>query len=265
VTIFVEIVLFVIFLYLLYQYRDYWAFIVSIFLLGLVMEVLGVDYVHAYDYHGFLVMPFGVPLAIPAGWALIIFTSVQIVRRSRLPEFLYPFATAFFTVLIDIALDPVMAHAGLWVWKKGLEPTTDFLGIPLYNFWGWFLAGFVVGLSYMFIVNVKKPSWWMYILWGALYPPVWIALMFGLKYVPYLVMYYVLWGLVLFIGIIVRVWGFAKDVVPQDIVMIRWAFYLTSLVVFFWSGLYASKPYIIVPVILSLLIEIFGTSMYDVL
>ncbi len=264
-TIFIELLLIFMFLYMLYQYRDYWAFIVSIFLLGLIMEVLGVNYIHAYDYHGFLLMPFGVPLAIPSGWAIIIFTSIQIIGRSNLSIVLYPFATAFFTLIIDIALDPVMAHAGVWVWKKGLQPSTDFMGIPLYNFWGWFLAGFVVGLSYIFLSNMRKPAWWIYVMWGLSYPILWLSGIFALKYVPYLVMYYVLWGLMLFIGIIVKLYGFTKEVVPQDIVMIRWAFYLTSFIVFFWSGLYATKPYLIVPVVLSLLIEIFGTSMYDVL
>jgi len=259
-----ELMLFAIFFYLLYQYRQQWLFILSIFALGLVMEILGVHVAKAYDYHGFYVMPASVPLAIPAGWAIIIFSSVQIVKRSNLPELLYPFAVAFFTLIIDIALDPVMANAGVWVWKRGLK-SLDFMGIPLYNFWGWFLAGFVVGISCMFLFNVKNASLTLYAIWGISYPILWFIIFSILRYVPYVILYQLLWFIVLITGILIRLYGFSRNVINVDILFMRLSFYIASLVVLFWSRLYITAPYVIVAVVTSLLIEIFVTSHLDVL
>ncbi len=264
-AIFFEILIYLMFAYILYEYRREWVFLLSLFTLGLIMELVGVNIFHAYEYHGYLIMPFGVPISIPCAWAVIIFGVNKIVSRSNVPSIFYPFVFGFYTLLLDIAMDPIMSYAGMWVWKRGTSPSLDFFSVPLYNFIGWFLAGFVVGVGYIFLSASKRPSVYSYVIWGILYPILWFPLMYLLKFVPYLVNYYILWGLMLFIGIIVRVYGFTKEVVSLDILFVRWSFYLSSLVVFIWSKLYIDKPYLIVPLVLSILIEIFGTSMYDIL
>ncbi len=263
VILFLEFLLILLFLYVLYQNREDWALMLIFFLLGLSMEVIGVDVVHAYTYKGFLIAPYSVPIAIPLAWSVILYTSFKLVRSLGGPVWFIPFASAFFTVLLDLAMDPVMSSAGVWTWLRGSLPS-DFFGVPLYNFWGWFLAGFVAGLCALKHKG-KRRGRGNTIFVSIIYVLLWFPLMWVLHYVPYLVSYYLFWGFILIIGIFVSIWGFTKEVVSLDVVLVRWSFYLASLIVFVWSGLYASQPYLVSVVVSFSLIEIFVSRMYDVL
>jgi|GEM_PF-1871796 len=262
VVLFLEFLLIFLFLYVLYQNREDWVLILIFFLLGLSMEVIGVDVVHAYTYKGFLTL-YSVPIAIPLAWSVILYTSFKLVRSLGGPLWFLPFASAFFTVLLDLAMDPVMSSAGVWTWLRGLSPS-DFFGVPLYNFWGWFLAGFVAGLCALKHKDKRRGNRSAFVLY-LLYVLLWFPLMWVLRYVPYLLSYYLFWGLILIIGIFVRIWGFTKEVVSLDVVLVRWSFYLASLIVFVWSGLYVSQPYLVSALVSFYLIEIFVSRMYDVL
>ena len=44
-----------------------------------------------------------------------------------------------FAVNLDLMIDPVASSNNLWVW---LGPSINFLGIPLYNYVGWFIMIF---------------------------------------------------------------------------------------------------------------------------
>ena len=44
----------------------------------------------------------------------------------------------------DLSLDPLMVASGHWVWDvKGV-----YFGVPLQNFWGWWLTAFIVFIIY---------------------------------------------------------------------------------------------------------------------
>ncbi len=45
----------------------------------------------------------------------------------------------------DLVLDPVMVQRGHWVWDQA----GDYFGIPLQNFWGWWLTTFITMLIYL--------------------------------------------------------------------------------------------------------------------
>jgi len=45
----------------------------------------------------------------------------------------------FLTMAVDLALDPAAVNQGLWIW----ENPGPYYGIPLINFGGWFLTGFI--------------------------------------------------------------------------------------------------------------------------
>ena len=54
--------------------------------------------------------------------------------------------SALLLVLIDLAIDPAIVHAGLWVWPGGGE----YYGIPAINFFGWLLTGLLYsGILYL--------------------------------------------------------------------------------------------------------------------
>jgi len=51
----------------------------------------------------------------------------------------------------DLAMDPMMVAGGHWVWEvKGA-----YFGIPLQNFWGWWLTTFVTFWLYLWIARIQ--------------------------------------------------------------------------------------------------------------
>jgi len=54
--------------------------------------------------------------------------------------------SAILLVLIDLAIDPAIVHAGLWVWPGG----GWYYGVPAINFLGWLLTGLIYsGILYL--------------------------------------------------------------------------------------------------------------------
>lgn len=57
-------------------------------------------------------------------------------------------AASFVMVGWDVAMDPQSSTIyGWWIWTKG----GNYFGIPLHNFWGWFLLNFVIFLAYLLV------------------------------------------------------------------------------------------------------------------
>jgi len=50
----------------------------------------------------------------------------------------------------DLAMDPMMVAGGHWVW----EVDGAFFGVPLQNFWGWWLTIFIAISLFIYIANV---------------------------------------------------------------------------------------------------------------
>jgi putative membrane protein len=55
----------------------------------------------------------------------------------------------------DVAMDPLKSTiGGDWIWTRG----GNYFGIPLQNFWGWFILNFVIYLTYLlFSAYVRTP------------------------------------------------------------------------------------------------------------
>ncbi len=45
----------------------------------------------------------------------------------------------------DVVMDPIMVSAGYWVW----DVSGDFFGVPLQNYWGWWLTVFTTFVLYL--------------------------------------------------------------------------------------------------------------------
>jgi uncharacterized membrane protein len=59
----------------------------------------------------------------------------------------------------DVAMDPMMVFGGHWVW----EVEGAFFGVPLQNFWGWWLTTFIAlglyqGLAHFLVENPRGIS-----------------------------------------------------------------------------------------------------------
>lgn len=152
------------------------AFLVAIVTTATI-ELFGVRDGHGYYYGDFLlvitaVSPvvldfFGttgkdVPLVIAVDWAIIIFCLWRLGERLNLSWYWLPPLLAMLAVLLDFALDPIAASSrlvttlgdnctlateagtaegiGYWVWCIPATPNQFWFGVPIQNFYGWFLV-----------------------------------------------------------------------------------------------------------------------------
>lgn len=93
-----------------------------------------------------------VPWTIGFAWApLLIGSAIVVTNFKKLSNLKFILITAILLVLVDLVLDPGATKSGLWVWKN----TNGFYGVPLMNFFGWFMSG-ILG-SCLYLLLVKNP------------------------------------------------------------------------------------------------------------
>ncbi len=87
-----------------------------------------------------------VPYLIPVAWFMMTYPSYVIAARLVSPRgrlWRWRFGVAALGALVmtawDLAMDPMMVAGGHWAW----EVQGAYFGIPLQNFWGWWLTTFV--------------------------------------------------------------------------------------------------------------------------
>jgi putative membrane protein len=146
------------------------AFLAIAFSISLLFESLGVvtGYVYGpYHYTDTLGPKFLglVPFLIPLAWFMMLYPCL-VIAEVLLPKgwksaWLRRLAVAGLGGVImtawDLALDPLMVTSNRWVWEvKG-----SYFGVPLLNYWGWWLTAFVVFWVYQevsFRLKVSRPA-----------------------------------------------------------------------------------------------------------
>jgi uncharacterized membrane protein len=131
--------------------------VASFFLLGSVLwttplETLGIStgsYTYSAfagslypGYPGYLVWIGIVPLWIEMGWFIVsasLFMIFHDVLMQRSKAATVAILAGLCAVDLDLMIDPVASSNRLWVW---IGPSLTFMGIPLYNYVGWFLMIF---------------------------------------------------------------------------------------------------------------------------
>jgi uncharacterized membrane protein len=144
---------------------------IVVFLTGLLLESLGVAtgaIYGPYHYTDRLGIKFLglVPLLIPVAWFMMMYPSMLIAELA-LPagwkeRWLGRLAIAAVGGLAmtawDLVMDPLMVQGGHWKW----EVEGAYFGIPVQNFWGWWLTTFLAIFIYQslekFVRGVKEPS-----------------------------------------------------------------------------------------------------------
>jgi uncharacterized membrane protein len=98
-----------------------------------------------------------VPFLIPIAWFMMIYPSFVIAdwlvpARGRWWRFL-AVATVGGLVMTawDLVMDPVMVRGEHWIW----EVDGAYFGIPLQNFWGWWLTTFVTFLVFLLFTRSR--------------------------------------------------------------------------------------------------------------
>lgn len=97
-----------------------------------------------------------VPLLIPVAWFMMMYPS-YVIATWLLPTRWKPAAWRLGVAVVgalvmtawDVAMDPLMVLGGHWVWDvKGA-----FFGVPLQNYWGWWLTTFVTFALFAWLAN----------------------------------------------------------------------------------------------------------------
>lgn len=133
------------------------SLLVIIFVTGLTLESIGVATGAVYGpYHytdklgpKFLGL---VPYLIPVAWFMMMYPALLIGRgviagRVRVGWLRWLAVAALGGIAMtawDLVMDPLMVGGGHWVW----EVNGVYFGIPLQNFWGWWLTSFLALLIF---------------------------------------------------------------------------------------------------------------------
>jgi uncharacterized membrane protein len=117
----------------------------SAVLFGVLLEIITIWQLNAYQYGRFLIMIADVPLCIGIAWGSIIYSVMEFTDATSLPPMARPLLAGLLALNIDLAMDPIASRLGLWDW--GQEPTFQFFGVPYGNFlaWFWVVAAFSAG------------------------------------------------------------------------------------------------------------------------
>ena len=144
------------------------------YLLSFTSEFVGTSYgipFGNYGYTDFLGFKLGgqVPYTIPLSWFFMAYPSYLIF------SYLFPQSNAFLRIIMsallltiwDIVLDPAMSYlTNYWYWGE----SGPFYGMPLINFFGWFLTGVVICSGFELLkaprLTEQKDFQWLTIFYG---------------------------------------------------------------------------------------------------
>jgi len=141
-----------------------WILLACVFVVSLTFESVGVATGWIYGpYHytaklGPLFLGL-VPLLIPIAWFMMMYPSFVIAdwlipASSRGRQVLAVAAVGGLVMTAwDVVMDPTMVASGHWIW----EVNGVFFGIPLQNFWGWWLTTFVSFLVFLWWAGRSLP------------------------------------------------------------------------------------------------------------
>jgi len=93
-----------------------------------------------------------VPLSVGFAWTPLLLGAAYVFQKYKNNFLKFTIFTALFLVLIDLVLDPGATAAELWIWQTN----NGFYGVPLVNFVGWLVSGFIGATIYYFGLKNKN-------------------------------------------------------------------------------------------------------------
>ena len=105
----------------------------TIFIFAAFLELIGVI-TGVFSYAIELIMILDrVPLSITLSWVGIIYSSMIIAERLKLPIWQRILTTTLIALSLDWGMDPIAVESGAWMFGGG-----EYFNIPAFNFFGWF-------------------------------------------------------------------------------------------------------------------------------
>lgn len=142
---------------ILFTYHKNWNFdffvaILSIGCIGFFIEVVGVKtgfIFGRYQYGSILGWSvLDTPLIMGLTWITTAYISRQIAEKFIKSKWLIALVSACLMLGLDFFIEPFAIQNKMWLWDKGY--------VPLHNYAGWFVCGFVIQLA--FVNSVKLPK-----------------------------------------------------------------------------------------------------------
>ena len=127
----------------------------TIFLIGMICEILGVNYGYIFGDYVYLdnlgTKVFGVPILIGINWIILTFITGSISSYIFKKNLKFSILSgAIFMILLDLIIEPVAPLLGFWIF--------DLPSVPLQNYVGWFLIGLATQFIYQKFVVDKEIS-----------------------------------------------------------------------------------------------------------
>jgi bisanhydrobacterioruberin hydratase len=126
----------------LWNKKASWSFIGLAYLLGFIVEVIGVNtglLFGEYQYGQTLGLKvWETPLMIGVNWVMVTLTAGYVVNQflQTTPEWLKIFLGSIFMVFLDFLIEPMAPKLDFWVWKDDI--------IPFQNYLAWWITSLVM-------------------------------------------------------------------------------------------------------------------------
>ncbi len=128
--------------------------LVSIFLLGLAIEIIGVNTgipFGEYSYSDILgIQVAGTPYMIGVNWLMLVYAGVFTIHRFISKIWLKAVVSGIVLVVLDVFIEPVAINWNMWTWK-----TSD---VPIQNYITWGLTAIVFSLILSKQINATNSN-----------------------------------------------------------------------------------------------------------
>tara|TARA_B100001175_G_scaffold47868_1_gene37272 strand:+ start:3172 stop:3822 length:651 start_codon:yes stop_codon:yes gene_type:complete len=133
----------------------------SIFLIGMIAEILGVNFGIIFGEYEYLdnlgLKVLGVPILIGIQWILLTFItgsfSSYLFNKSKIKAIIFG---AILMVVLDILIEPVAPEMGFWVFSS--------LKAPIQNYIAWFIIGIPVQILFQYGIDKKERTFSFHLL-----------------------------------------------------------------------------------------------------
>lgn len=123
-----------------------------IFIIGMVSEILGVNYGLIFGDYAYLdnlgVKILGVPVLIGFNWIILTFITGSLTSLIFKNKYMSVLLGAIFLILLDLLMEPIAPLLGFWIF--------DLPTVPLQNYIGWFAVGIITHSIYQFTISEKE-------------------------------------------------------------------------------------------------------------
>ena len=123
-----------------------------IFFIGMVSEILGVNYGLIFGYYvyldnlGFKIL--GVPVLIGVNWIILTFITGSLSSFIFKNKYVSILIGAILMIGLDLLIEPVAPLLGFWIF--------DLQKVPLQNYLGWFVIGMITQALFQFKIAEKE-------------------------------------------------------------------------------------------------------------